>query len=82
MRDYSRAYGAAVRQRTNRQETTMARHGTMPEVIYERHLHNSERVNESGVAECPAITACRSERLDEMHDCDNDAGDADDEVTE
>ena len=65
MHGYSRAYGAAVRQRTNRQETTMARHGTMPEV----NLHISERVNESGVAESHAITASRSERLDEMPDC-------------
>ena len=77
MRDYSRAYGAAVRQRTNRQETTMARHRTMPEVIYHRHLHISERVNESGVVESHAITASGSERLDEMHDCDRDACDAD-----
>ena len=30
MRDYALTYEAAVRQRTNRQETTMARHGTMP----------------------------------------------------
>ena len=81
MRNYSRAYGAAVRQRANRQET-MARHGTMPEVIYQRHLHISERVNESGVAESHAITASRSERLDEMPDCDRDACDADNEVTE
>ena len=55
MRDYSRAHGAAVRQTTNRPETTMARHGTMPEVIYQGHLHISERVNESGVAESHAI---------------------------
>ena len=56
MRNYSRAYGAAVRQSTNRQETTMARHGTMPEVIYQRHLHIPERVNDDyGVDESPAI---------------------------
>ena len=57
MRNYSRAYGAAVRQRTNRQKTTMVRHGTMPEVIYQRQLHFSERVNVSGVAASPASTA-------------------------
>jgi len=34
-------YGAAVRQRTNHQETTMARHGTMPELIYQRQLEIS-----------------------------------------
>ena len=41
MRDYALTYGAAVRQRTNRQETTMARHGTMPELIYQRQLEIS-----------------------------------------
>ena len=60
----------------------MARHGTLPEVIYQRHLHVSEKVNVSGVAESPASTVSRAERLDEMPDCDRDAGDADDEVTE
>ena len=73
MRDYSRAHGAAVRQTTNRPETTMARHGTMPEVIYQRLLHISERVNESGVDESPANMASRSKHLDEMHDCGRDA---------
>lgn len=42
MRNYASIYGAAVRQRTNRQETTMARHGTMPEMIYQRQLQISE----------------------------------------
>ena len=41
MPDYALTYGAAVRQRTNRQETTMARHGTMPELIYQRQLEIS-----------------------------------------
>ena len=36
----------------------------------------------SGVAESPASPASRAERLDEMPDCDRDAGDADDKVTE
>lgn len=42
MCNYALTYGAAVRQRTNRQETTMARHGTMPEMIYQRQLQISE----------------------------------------
>lgn len=41
MRDYALTYGAAVRQRTNHEETTMARHGTMPELIYQRQLEIS-----------------------------------------
>ena len=54
------------------QETTMARHGTMPEIMYERHRHISERVNVSGLAESPTSTASWAERLDEMPDCDRD----------
>ena len=57
----------------------MARHGTMPEIIYQRHLHISERVEVSGVA---TSTASRAERFDEMPDCDRDAGHADDEIIE
>ena len=46
MRNYALTYGSAVRQRTNRQETTMARHGTMPEMIYQRQLQiSAEKVN-------------------------------------
>ena len=44
MREHALAFGAAVRQRTNRQETTMARHGTLPEFIYQRNLMVSERL--------------------------------------
>lgn len=36
MRNYALTYRAAVRQRTNRQETTVVRHGTMPEMVYQR----------------------------------------------
>ena len=38
MRGWASTYGAAVRQRTVRQETTMAKHGTLPEFIYQRQL--------------------------------------------
>ena len=34
LRNWASSYGAAVRQRTERQETAMARHGTLPEFIY------------------------------------------------
>jgi len=36
LRDWAASHGAAVRQRTVRQETTMARHGTLPEFMYQR----------------------------------------------
>ena len=42
MRNYASTYGAAVSQTTNRQETTMARHRTMPEMFSQRKLHISE----------------------------------------
>ena len=42
MRDWASSFGAAVRQRTVRQETTMARHGTLPKFMYQRHCEISE----------------------------------------
>ena len=42
MRNYTSTYEAAVRQTTNRQETTMTRHRTMPEMFSQRKLHISE----------------------------------------
>ena len=43
MRDWASAYGAAVQQRTVHQETTMAKHGTLPEYIYQRHCIRSDQ---------------------------------------
>ena len=43
MRDWASSYGVAVRQRTVCQETTMAKHGTLPEYIYQRHCISAER---------------------------------------
>ena len=39
--DYGRIYGRAVRQRTNRQETTMAKHRELPDYVYQRELADS-----------------------------------------
>ena len=36
MREWAHAYGAAVRQRSVRQETTIARAGTLPVFLYQR----------------------------------------------
>ena len=47
---WASAYGAAVRQRTVRQETTItciAKQGTLPEFLYQRHLEVSESSNEN-----------------------------------
>eukprot|EP00794_Sanderia_malayensis_P017136 gene17136-18855_t len=41
---FASTFGAAVRQRTNRQEMTMSRHGTMPENVYQRSLQCKDAV--------------------------------------
>ena len=43
LRDWASSFGAAVRQRTVRQETTMARHGTLPQFMYQRQCEISEK---------------------------------------
>ena len=45
LRNWASAYGAAVRQRTVRQETTVAKHGTLPEFLYQRHLEGGDKVD-------------------------------------
>ena len=45
LRNWASAYGVAVRQRTVWQETTMARHGTLPEYLYQRRLEVGDKVN-------------------------------------
>ena len=75
MRKYARAYGKAVRQRTNRQETTMAKHGALPDYVYQRELTSNERyarknplstddsspnVNEVASVKHPSLNASRS----------------------
>ena len=42
LRDWASSYEAAVRQQTVRQETTMARRGTLPEFMYQRQCEISE----------------------------------------
>ncbi|XP_020913789.1 uncharacterized protein LOC110251385 [Exaiptasia diaphana] len=43
LRDWASAHGAAVRQRTVRQETTMTKHGTLPEYMYQRSCVRSDQ---------------------------------------
>jgi len=43
LRNWASSYGAAVRQRTVRRETTMARHGTLPEFMYQRQCEISDK---------------------------------------
>ena len=43
LRNWESSYGAAVRQQTVHQETTMARHGTLPEFMYQRQCEISDK---------------------------------------
>ena len=43
LRNWASSYGAAVRQRTVRQETTMAKHGTLPEFIHQWQCVTSDK---------------------------------------
>ena len=45
MRDWAQTFGAAVRQRSVRQETTMARAGTLPSYLYQREVPPGESVS-------------------------------------
>lgn len=45
MRDWAQTFGAAVRQRSVRQETTMARAGTLPSYLYQREVQPGESVS-------------------------------------
>ena len=42
MKDWAQTFGAAVGQRTVRQETTMARAGTLPSFLYQREIMPGE----------------------------------------
>ena len=45
LRNWAKAHGAAFRQRTARQETTMGKHGRMPEYMYQLRNKATECVD-------------------------------------
>ena len=45
MRDWAPTFGAAARQRSVKQETTMARAGTLPSYLYQRKIQPGEPVS-------------------------------------
>ena len=67
MRDYALSYGAAVRPRKNRQQTTMARHETMPEMIYQRQLQISANRDKLFSTESSEVKELEKERKDETN---------------
>ena len=59
MQEWAKAYGASVRQRSERQETTMARAGTLPDYLYQKEVPVSDKIiltSDSSTAE-PVTTA-------------------------
>ena len=70
LRDWASSYGAAVRQRTVRQETTMARHGTLPEFMHQRQCEVAEKpisiAFDAQVSTAEAVT--ENEKVEEAED--------------
>ena len=65
MRDSAQTFGAAVHQRSVRQETTRARAGTLPSHLYQREV----RLGESVSLECS-----REQRRNEAEEADKEDG--------
>ena len=92
IRNWATSYGAAVRQRTVRQETTMAKHGALPEYMYQRECvatekvrlefseTDTEEVNDDDVDTAPDEIE-EIDEFDERNDDDRDVSrDSEDEI--
>ena len=44
MREWCKTYGASIRQRSVRQETTMAKAGTLPDYLYQKDVEVSDKI--------------------------------------
>ena len=49
LRDWAQTYGDAVRQRTNRQQTSIAKHGALPDYMCQRILTPASQTAVSSV---------------------------------
>ena len=71
VKEWAHTFGAAVRQRTVRQETTMARAGTLPNFLYQREIVPGESADLSGVHRsededgCETCSSAEEEEVDE-----------------
>ena len=45
MQEWARAHGSSVRQRSVRQETTIARAGTLPDYLYQKEIQVEEKIS-------------------------------------
>ena len=79
MKEWAHAYGACVRQRTVRQETTMAKAGTLPSYLYQRQILPEQRVAFlDGVFEDGALSEYDSSSEEEINEEDEVNDDIDD----
>ena len=87
VRDWASSYGAAVRQRTVRQETTMARYGTLPEFMHQRQCEVAEKPisialdTRVSTAEAVRENETVEEAEDEFHESSDEEVDHDPEVS-
>ena len=73
MKEWAHTFGAAVRQRTVRQETTMARAGTLPDFLYARDIVPGETVDltgdvsnsDNGADEYDSCSSAEEEEIDD-----------------
>ena len=87
LRDCASSYGASVRQRTVRQETTMVRHGTLPEFMHQRQCEVAEKpiyiAFDAEVSTAEAVTENETgeEAEDEFDESSDEEVDNDPEVS-
>ena len=76
LHDWAQTYGAAVRQRTNRQQTTMAKHGALPDYMYQRILTPGEKISIPNSSELsPKIVDTYRKKKSEKRDLYSDKND-------
>ena len=63
LRGWASSYGAAVRQRTVYQETTMVKHGTLPEYMYHRQCIILDTPVTSHLCHTTRVTRLRTMRM-------------------
>ena len=52
MREWARAHGSSVRQKRLRQETTMTRAGSLPDLLHQKEIEVGERIDLSSTEQC------------------------------
>ena len=84
LHDWAQTYGAAVRQRTNRQQTSMAKTGALSDYMYQRILKPGEKISipdrsELGLKIVDTYSKDKSEKRDLYSDKNDNAIDVRDE---